>query len=565
MYKNTITMKKQILNLVLVLIAVVPAWAQSERVSTPKSFNVVKEVKPPIWEIPEVLSFVEPSGNNAIDANENCKILMKVKNIGYGDGIGLRAVITATGATTGLSFASRELPVIKVGETKTIEFPISASMNTIDGTVEFAVKIDEPQGFGTDKQYITVNTKKFVAPMIEVVDYSVTGENQGELKKMKTFDLQLLVQNTQYGNGENVNIKISVPKDVYLLNGEEPRSFPLLKAGETQSLVYSMIVNNDFSGESIPVKITISERYGIYAKNKDIILNINQPLAANKIEIKSIDDAKPNIVIGSLRSDVDKDIPISSVKNANRFALIIGNEDYHSYQPGLQSESDVSFAVNDATVFKEYCMKSLGIEERNIMLLTNATAAVMRQEIARICELVSLKGSAGEIFFYYAGHGFPDENSKEPYIIPVDVTAANLASAIKLYDLYKQLSSTGAGKVTVFMDACFSGGGRDAGLMAARGIRVVPKKDVLTGNLVVFSATQNDQVALPYQEKQHGMFTYFLLKKLQETNAACTYSDLFNYIKNSVSEYSLRENKKSQTPSLSTSNEVLGTWEKWGF
>lgn len=558
-------MKKKLLIFSLAVIAGFTTWAQSEATTNPKGFSIAKEVKPPIWEIQEAVSFVEPSGNNAIDANETCKILMKVKNVGFGDGIGLTATITATGAISGLSYSSKPLSTIKVGEIRTVEFPVSASMNTIDGSVEFTLKIDEPQGFGTDKQFITVNTKQFVAPMIEVVDYSVTGENQGELKKMQAFDLQLLLQNTLYGTGENVTVTLSIPENVYLLNGEAMRSFALLKPGETQSLVYRLIVNNNFSGESIPLKISVSERYGKYAKDKNIVLNINQPLAANKIAIQSIDEAKPNIVIGSLRSDVDKNIPVNSVKNPNRFALIIGNEDYHSYQPGLQSESDVAFAVNDASVFKEYCSKSLGIEDRNIILLTNATAAVIKQEIARICKLVSLKGTAGEFVFYYAGHGFPDENSKEPYLIPVDVTAGNLTSAIKLYDLYQQLSATGAGKITVFMDACFSGGGRDAGLMAARGIKVVPKKESLTGNLVVFSATEEDQVALPYREKQHGMFTYFLLKKLQETNASCSYSDLYNYIKDSVSEYSLRENKKVQTPAVNTSNAVHPTWEQWGF
>ena len=80
--------------------------------------------------------------------------------------------------------------------------------------------------------------------------------------------------------------------------------------------------------------------------------------------------------------------------------------------------------------------------------------------------------------------------------------------------------------MTVFLDACFSGGGREAGLIASRGIKVTPKKDGLTGNIVVFSATSADQTAMSYKEKHHGMFTYFLLKKLQESNGVCTYKEL---------------------------------------
>jgi hypothetical protein len=35
------------------------------------------------------------------------------------------------------------------------------------------------------------------------------------------------------------------------------------------------------------------------------------------------------------------------------------------------------------------------------------------------------------------------------------------------------------------------------------------------GNMVVFSAAQGDETAYPNNDEKHGMFTYFLLKKLQ--------------------------------------------------
>ena len=147
----------------------------------------------------------------------------------------------------------------------------------------------------------------------------------------------------------------------------------------------------------------------------------------------------------------------------------------------------------------------------------------------------------------------------------MDVNASNLSDAISLYDLYGKLSTTGARRVTVFLDACFSGGGRDAGLIASRGVRVTPKRDVLTGNLVVFSATTADQTALPYKDKSHGMFTYFLLKKLQESQGQCTYSELFNYLSKNVGDNSLRINSKEQTPEVNTAPQVQDVWESWKF
>ncbi|MBR4492987.1 MAG: caspase family protein, partial [Bacteroidales bacterium] len=170
-----------------------------------------------------------------------------------------------------------------------------------------------------------------------------------------------------------------------------------------------------------------------------------------------------------------------------------------------------------------------------------------------------------EILFYYAGHGLPDEQTKEPYLIPVDVNATSLSSAIALYDMYKKLSATNASKIMVFLDACFSGGGRDMGLLASRGVRVTPKKTELTGNIVVFSATSENQTALPYWDKKHGMFTYFLLKKLQDSKGACSYSELSDYLTRQVGENSLRENRKDQTPEVNTSRQVSDEWGEWKF
>ena len=94
---------------------------------------------------------------------------------------------------------------------------------------------------------------------------------------------------------------------------------------------------------------------------------------------------------------------------------------------------------------------------------------------------------------------------------------------------------------------------------------MTPKKDALTGNMVVFSATSADQNAMQYVEKNHGMFTYFLLKKLQESNGECTYSELFNYLSKNVGDNSLRVNRKEQTPEVNTSPQVQDSWGTWRF
>ena len=563
--KMTIFLRNTIAALT-VLSAGMNLMAQSTAVTRTGSLSITKEVKPPVFEVVG-LELEDPSGNNAIDADETCNILLTVRNNGYGDGIGLRGEIKAKGTVQGLSYYSKSIPTIRVGETATIEFPIKADMNTADGRAEFMVRIDEPLGFGTDSLFLAVDTRAFVQPRVHIVDHSVTGNDNGtgSLKKMQMFNLQILVQNTEYGDASDVRINIVLPENVYLMDGSEHISFDELKAGETRSLDYALIVNNRYSSSDIPVHFDISESYGKFAEDGDINLKLDQQFASHKIEIASTTGEKAEITIASLHSDVDRDIPHTGNTDPDKFAIIIGNEDYHSFQRGLSAETDVPYAANDAAVFAEYCEKALGVPHENITMTTNARWSDMNREINRMTEIVKLHGTRSELIFYYAGHGFPDENTKESYLIPVDISGTDFRSGFKLSDLYAKLTGTGAGKVTVFMDACFSGGGREAGLLAARGIKVVPKKTPLKGNIVVFSATTADQVALPYNEKQHGMFTYFLLKKIQETAGDCTYSELSDYLSKEVSEYSLRINYKLQNPETSCSYSVQDKWKDWNL
>ena len=262
-------------------------------------------------------------------------------------------------------------------------------------------------------------------------------------------------------------------------------------------------------------------------------------------------------------SEVDKNIPRTLAVNPYRFALIIGNEDYSSFQIDLKSESNVEFARNDASAFKDYCASTLGIPERNITLLLDATVGQINQGIEKLKLLAKATNGKAQLIVFYAGHGLPDEATKEPYLIPVDVNGANVTSGIKLQNLYSSLTAYPSERVTVYLDACFTGGGRNAGLVESRSVKVRPKTGYLTGNIVVFSSSSGEQSSLPYASQKHGMFTYFLLKKLQETNGNATYAELYESLSEKISIESLLVNSKEQNPAVNYSQEVAETWKRW--
>jgi hypothetical protein len=118
-------------------------------------------------------------------------------------------------------------------------------------------------------------------------------------------------------------------------------------------------------------------------------------------------------------------------------------------------------------------------------------------------------------------------------------------------------------RVTVFLDACFSGGARSQGLIAVRGVKIQPKEELLKGNLVVFSSSSGEQSSLAYDEKEHGLFTYFLLQKLKESKGNITYKELSDYISQQIGIKSILINNKEQNPQTNVSPVIQGQWQNW--
>ncbi len=534
-------------------------------VSESKYVNITKDpTKPPYLEIEQKSTeFTDANGNQKIDANETTKIRFKLLNSGSGSGLGLKVITQETSGIAGLNYIKETiLGTLEVGNSKDIELPVSGLMNLTDGKAVFSIKIIEANGFGTDPIIFEVPTQAFQAPKLAVVDFKVSSQTASVLLKRQPFDLEVLLQNTGQGDALDVNAIFVMPANVFCLSANETFHTDKLAPGETVVLSYSLVTNNEYTSETLPFTVKVQEKYGKYSENKSILLTMNQPVSDIKISVLGKDEKEKEIIIGSLISSVDKNIPENKVKNPNRIALVIGNENYAN---SLNSEINVEFARHDADVFRNYALTTMGVQPDNMFFLQDATSGQMHKEIDRVTDLVKLIGKDAELIFYYAGHGLPDEATKIPYLIPVDVDATNLTSAISLSEIYQKFNSTTASRITVFLDACFSGGGRNLGLLAARGARIVPELEMVAGNMVVFSASSAEQSALPYALEKHGMFTYFLLKKLQESSGKVTYDQLNEYLKNSVGQESLRKNSKPQNPEVQISPLIENTWRNWTF
>lgn len=262
------------------------------------------------------------------------------------------------------------------------------------------------------------------------------------------------------------------------------------------------------------------------------------------------------IIIGG-KSDIDVNIPTGKGTKDNCFALIIANENY-------SREKNVNYALNDGFAFKEYCNKTLGLPSNNIRYVPDATLGSIINSVDWITKLSETYNGEADLIFYYAGHGIPDDNNGA-FILPTDGDAHNALSAYSLNNLYAELGSCNARSSYIVLDACFSGIDRDGeAIIESRGVVRVQdpaNPNSLKGNTVVFSATGSDQMAFPYKEKQHGLFTYYILKKIQQTDGDACLGEVFNYVQDNVGKEALKQHSKSQTPTVAASV-MASEWKK---
>lgn len=288
------------------------------------------------------------------------------------------------------------------------------------------------------------------------------------------------------------------------------------------------------------------------SSQRDLKIDLDRTREKAKNDVAMVE--RDSVEIARIGSDVDKDIPVAKQTQDKTFALIIANENYDGVVP-------VPYAKNDATTFEMYCRQTLGIPGDNIHTLKDATYGQMKRGVVWLQDIIKAYQGEAQVIVYYAGHGIPDEKSRAGYLLPTDGNPMNPASAYALEDLYKELVEQPSRSIVVLLDACFSGARREGTMLtSARGVAIKVKPEQPAGNLVVFSATQGDETAYAYDEQKHGLFTYYMLKKMKETNGSLTLGELSDFVRQQVMQQSVKYNGKLQTPTVTSPSSLSDKW-----
>ncbi|MBI5625389.1 MAG: caspase family protein [Elusimicrobia bacterium] len=229
------------------------------------------------------------------------------------------------------------------------------------------------------------------------------------------------------------------------------------------------------------------------------------------------------------------------------FAVVVGVSRYSDIP-------EAQYADRDAEAVKKHLL-SLGLPSRNVVHLTGEKAGYKAIEKFVETWLPRNADERSRVFFYFSGHGAPDPQTGQAYLLPFDGDPSFLENTgYPLKRLYEKLSSLKATEVVVVLDACFSGaGGRSVLAKGARPLVMTTENTAVPGNLTVFAAASADQVTSTLDDQGHGAFTYYFLKGLsgaaKDASGRVTAQGLLDYLKPKVADAARVQNRE-QAPVL---------------
>lgn len=270
--------------------------------------------------------------------------------------------------------------------------------------------------------------------------------------------------------------------------------------------------------------------------------------------------------------EISKDIPQSKKQNQYSVAVVIGNKQYFN-----ERVPDVDYALNDATLIKEYLMKAFGYKIENIIYLKNATQSELNLIFGTATNHkgklydYAIPGKS-EIFIYYSGHGAPNTDDNMAYLVPSDCDPDKVSlNGYSLETFYNNLDRLTEEKnvkhVTVVLDACFSGNSQKGSLLTnISPIEIkVKNKTMISPKSTIYTSTSENQVSTWYEEKKMSLFTYFFLKGIKgeadinqdKVITAKELSEFINDESGGVPYWSRRLNGRNQLPKINGKEDFI--------
>jgi hypothetical protein len=514
------------------------------------------------------MSFTESSGNNILDANEDGTLSVVISNLGKMTAKNCQLQFTSEEVNPHItSMYDKVLGDVAPGESREIYIFVHADDSIQAGQTKFTFRILEDNGFDLDpEKVLTLYTNEFQPPLLEIVDYGIEDQNRNlKIEKFEVVDVTFRIQNRGASSSYGTTAYIDLGNNVIPMDMQDTYSIGELKSGEYKDIAAKIATNA--RAQEVKINVSIFEETGKYPYEQTFELPFDVvQKRKDEIVIAKADESGSYIPdVANLKLDIAENIPKTNNIREHAIAVVIGNKNYTDVDI-----PSVEYALNDAALVKNYFVNALGIREENIFYLENATQSdffsIFGTETNYKGKLYdyTVKGLS-EIFVYYSGHGAPDPESDNSYIVPVDCDPNRVSlNGYSLKTLYANLdkisSEMNVPHVTVILDACFSGNSQGGSILRDISPIYIKVKDnrIAYENSSIFTSASGEQVSSWYTDKKQSLFTYYFLKGLKgeadsNNDNLITARELYEYTADEihgVPQMARRLNGRTQTPTL---------------
>lgn len=547
----------------------------SMRIKTSKGYSHAMDIflaptKPPLLTVSEI-EFRDDTGDKILEADEAGEVAFRITNTkGAGKAFGLK--LTAARKTNKKADLSGdrtyEIGDLDGGGSREFSMPLKAGLDLPDGSVTFSLAVSEANDFAPDPFEVKIQTKKLEPPDLQLAKIEVddrfepdqadklaVGNGNTIVEPGESVEITATLLNKGTGLTKDTDIEVvSASPDITFLR---PAEFSAgdIAPGEWQEIPIAFSVKKGYAGQpELPLKLVLTDRRTRF--NKELPLSIKLKRSYPKtalVDIKGKAAAKKRVDMPSFGDEL-LNIPAARKANNDAIAVVIGIQNYKS-----NDVPQVTYALNDAQVFKDYLQGALGYREGNILFLKDPTKADLERVFGtaenpagQLADYV--KKGKSDVFVYYTGHGAPELQTKSAYLVPSDADPDYVRlGGYPLSVLYDNLSRLQARHVNVVLDACFSGQS-DTGMIISKAspLLIAP---ALPGSdeIDVFSSSKASEISSWYPEKRHSLFTYFFLKGLQgeadkNKDSSITAAELQDYLAETVPYMARRLHGRKQTP-----------------
>ena len=220
----------------------------------------------------------------------------------------------------------------------------------------------------------------------------------------------------------------------------------------------------------------------------------------------------------------------------HKWAVIVG---VNLYLDG--SIPSLKYAVADAELVADTLVEKCGYDKDRILLLSDDQPEHLKPLKMNLDDKLPrflAKAAPGDtVFVFFSGHGFPDSEG-QTYLAPKNCRRDSLAlSGLRVDEISNWLRRCKAKRKLLVLDCCHAGG-KDVEAVGCSSAELSKPFRNATG-LITLASCKLNQKSFEWEEKRHGLFTYFLVEGLsgaadKDGNSIVDSDEIYHYVYDKV-------------------------------